>query len=53
MGITNVQGGLEDRIATYKGELEDIEAEIKRIEDGIEILCKLKNRADVTPDVTP
>ena len=38
MGITNVQAGLEDRIATYKGELEDIEAEIKRIEDGIEIM---------------
>jgi hypothetical protein len=46
MGISNVQGGLEDRIATYKGELEEIEAEIKRIEDGIEILCKLKNRAN-------
>lgn len=46
MGITNIQGGLEDRIATYKGELEQIEAEIKQIEDGIEILTKLKNRAD-------
>lgn len=45
MGITNVQSGLEDRIATYKGELEEIEAQIKRIEDGIEILAKLKNRA--------
>jgi hypothetical protein len=46
MGITNVQAGLEDRIATYKGELEEIEAEIKRIEDGIEILTKLRNRAN-------
>lgn len=45
MGITNIQGGLEDRIATYKGELEDVEAEIKRIEDGIDALTKLKSRA--------
>lgn len=44
MGITNVKAGLEDRIAVFKGELEEIEAEIKMIEDGIEVLSKLKNR---------
>ena len=46
MGITNVQGGLEDRIAVYMGELEEIEAEIKKIEEGIETLMKLKRRAN-------
>jgi len=45
MGISNVQGGLEDRIATYKGELEEVEAEIKKIEEGIEALMKLQRRA--------
>jgi hypothetical protein len=45
MGITNVQGGLEDRIATYMGELEEVETEIKKIEEGIDALIKLKNRA--------
>lgn len=46
MGISNVQGGLEDRIATYMGELEDVEAEIVKIEEGIEALMKLKRRAN-------
>ncbi|MGI9375174.1 MAG: hypothetical protein ACR2PC_03590 [Tsuneonella suprasediminis] len=44
MGTTNVKAGLEDRIAVFKGELEEVEAEIKRIEDGIEVLHKLKSR---------
>ena len=46
MGISNVQGGLEDRIATYMGELEDVEAEIRKIEEGIEALMRLKRRAN-------
>lgn len=46
MGISNVQGGLEDRIATYMGELEEVEAEIRKIEEGIDALTKLKNRAN-------
>ncbi len=44
MGTTNVKAGLEDRIAVFKGELEEAEAEIKRIEDGMEILQRLHNR---------
>lgn len=44
MGTSNIQLGLEDRIAVFMGELEECEAEIARIEDGIEILHKLRNR---------
>lgn len=44
MGTTNVKAGLEDRIAVFKGELEGVEAEIKQIEEGIEILQRLHNR---------
>lgn len=46
MGITNVQAGLEDRIATFMGELQDVEAEIRKIEEGIETLMTLKRRAN-------
>jgi hypothetical protein len=45
MGISNVQGGLENRIAMFKGELEDVEVQIKTIEEGIEALQRLRNRA--------
>ncbi|MEM7690123.1 MAG: hypothetical protein AAF291_13965 [Pseudomonadota bacterium] len=44
MGTTNIKAGLEDRIAVFKGELEEVESEIKRIEDGIEILNRLHTR---------
>lgn len=44
MGTTNVKAGLEDRIAVFKGELEECEAEITRIEEGVVVLHKLKNR---------
>lgn len=44
MGTTNVKAGLEDRIAVFKGELEECEAEIVRIEEGIEVIHKLINR---------
>jgi len=45
MGIANVKKGLEDRIAIFKGELQQCESEIRQIEEGIEVLHKLKNRA--------
>jgi len=45
MGISNVTAGLEDKIAVFKGELQTVEARIKEIEEGIEVLHLLRNRA--------
>ena len=33
MGTTNMKASLEDRIAVFKGELEEIDAEIIKIEE--------------------
>ena len=46
MGTTNMKASLEDRIAVFKGELEEVDAEIIKIEieEGIDILQLLKNR---------
>lgn len=44
MGTTNVKAGLENQIAAYMGELQDIDATIQMIMDGMDNLKELQKR---------